>query len=623
MKPKFNRKSRDSKGRPIVPALATAGAPFEPTLQRLSIPTCVVVFLLVFVVFYPITGNGFINYDDNDYITDNIHVQSGLNWSQVVWAFSNTDAANWHPLTWLSHILDWQLYGTNPWGHHLTSVLIHAVNAALLFALLRGMTGAFWKSLFAALLFGMHPLRVESVAWIAERKDVLSTMFWLLALWFYLGYARSKTPRHRRINYSLGLGCFALGLMCKPMVVTLPFALLLIDYWPLHRLGKKTIRNLVWEKIPFFLLAAAGSVIAFVAQESQGAVIAFLPLGYRLETAVLAYARYLGTFFYPVNLAILYPHSVRWPLMSVLGAAALVLAISAAVIVLKRSRPYGLMGWLWYLGTAVPVIGVVQLGSQSLADRYTYIPGIGLIIVLTWGVGDLTERLRGKTLLPGCAAFAVIAACVVLTRHQISFWKDSGTVFSHAVAVTDNSYVARKALGDFYWSQGRLDEAKALYLDALKMYPQYEGAHLNLGAVLNQTGHREQAIDEFKRAIQLKPNDASAYNDLGAVLGDGHLDESIALFQKAIEVDPRYADARKNLGQAMDSKGRVEEAVAQYQQAARLRPDSDLRVLLGLDLEKLGRNEDAMFQFREALRERPDNAAARRELDRLSKRTGG
>jgi superkiller protein 3 len=235
----------------------------------------------------------------------------------------------------------------------------------------------------------------------------------------------------------------------------------------------------------------------------------------------------------------------------------------------------------------------------------------------------LTERLRGKTLLPGCAAFAVIAACVVLTRHQISFWKDSGTVFSHAVAVTDNSYVARKALGDFYWSQGRLDEAKALYLDALKMYPQYEGAHLNLGAVLNQTGHREQAIDEFKRAIQLKPNDASAYNDLGAVLGDGHLDESIALFQKAIEVDPRYADARKNLGQAMDSKGRVEEAVAQYQQAARLRPDSDLRVLLGLDLEKLGRNEDAMFQFREALRERPDNAAARRELDRLSKRTGG
>jgi Tfp pilus assembly protein PilF len=631
VKNKSNKKSPDFKGRHDAgsgAALSNETGPgaadrsLDPSRRRLFIALCILVFLLVFAVFYPITGNNFINYDDNDYVTENIHVQAGLTWHEAAWAFANTDAANWHPLTWLSHMFDCQLYGANPWGHHLSSVLIHAVNAALLFVVLRAMTGSVWRSLFAALLFGLHPLRVESVAWIAERKDVLSTMFWLLALWAFLGYA--KTPRVGRaaVHYWLALLCFALGLMSKPMVVTLPFALLLIDYWPLHRLNKANIGRLVWEKTPFFLLAAAGSVVAFLAQKSQGAVIEFLPLSYRLETAVLAYARYLGTFFYPVNLAILYPHPMHWPLIGFLAAAVLFLAVSAWVIIARRSQPYFIMGWLWYVGTAAPVIGVVQLGSQSLADRYTYIPGIGLIIILTWGVCDLTRGLQCKRRVLGLAATAVIGACMALTHHQIGFWKDSGTLFNHAIAVTDNSYVARKTLGDYYWSQGRMDEAKALYLEALNISPAFEGAHLNLGAVLNQTGHREQAMEEFKRAIQLKPDDASAYNDLGAVLGDGHLDESIALFLKAIEISPGYADAHKNLGQAMDSKGRIEEAVAHYQQAVRLKPDSTGYFWLGLDLEKLGRDKEAVFQLTEALRLQPDNVPAQRELERLTKRGG-
>jgi tetratricopeptide (TPR) repeat protein len=598
--------------------------PFVPERERFLIPICILLFLLVLGVFYPITGDDFINYDDNDYVTENVHVQGGLAWPQVAWALTNTDAANWHPLTWLSHMLDCQLYGANPWGHHLTSVLIHAANAVLVFLVLRGMTGVVWRSLFAALLFGLHPLRVESVAWIAERKDVLSTMFWLLALGSYLGYTRSKTLRPGRatVNYWITLGWFALGLMSKPMVVTLPFALLLLDYWPLHRMKKENAARLVWEKAPFFLLAAAGSVTAFLAQKSQGAVIDYLPLSHRLETAALAYGRYLGKFLYPVNLAILYPHPVNWPLANVMAALALFLAISTAVIVARNSRPYGVVGWLWYVGTLAPVIGVVQIGSQSLADRYTYIPGIGLIIILTWGVCDLAGNLPGKRLILGSTATAVILACMALTRHQIGFWKNSGTVFNRAIAVTDNNYVAEKALADFYWSQGRTDEAMALYQEALKMCPIFEGAHLNRGAVLNQTGHPDEAIAEFKQAIQLKPDDASAYNDLGAVLGNDRIDESIALFKKSIELSPVYVDAHKNLGQAMDRKGRIDEAMAQYQEALRLRPDSDAHCLLGLDLEKLGRDREAIIQLTEALRGRPDNALAQQALERLKKRNG-
>jgi tetratricopeptide (TPR) repeat protein len=306
-------------------------------------------------------------------------------------------------------------------------------------------------------------------------------------------------------------------------------------------------------------------------------------------------------------------------LVKIFAAIMLLLSLTAAVFVLRRSRPYCVVGWLWFIGTLVPVIGLVQVGSQSMADRYMYLPCIGLNIILAWGVCDLVQRLHGRQTALVAAATAVIVSCAALTRHQINFWKDSGTVFGHAVAVTENNYQARKALGDFYWSQGRINEALDLYRQAIQMYPRFEGAHLNLGAVLNETGHAEQAVDEFKQAINLKPDDPAAYNDLGAVLGQGHLDESIRLFQKAIQLDPNYADAHKNLGQAMDQLGRTEEAIVQYQKAIRLKPNSDAHYLLGIDLEKLGRKNEAIAQFTETLRFQSNNASARRALDRLQK----
>ncbi len=581
--------------------------------RRMIIGFCLGLFLLTLCVFYPITGDAFLNYDDNDYVTDNYHVQSGLVWPQIAWAFANTDVANWHPLTWLSHMLDCQLYGSNPWGHHLTSVLIHAANVALLFMVLRSLTAALGPSLFAALLFGLHPLRVESVAWIAERKDVLSTMFWLLTVWSYAAYVKSRKP----VNYWLMLACFVLGLMSKPMVVTLPFALLLLDYWPLARMGRERLGRLVWEKMPLFVLAAAGSVVTFLAQKSQGAVIEYLPLSYRLETAVLAYIRYLGKFLYPANLAILYPHPKSWSILAVLAAAALFIGISIAVFMSRRSRPCIVAGWLWYVGTLVPVIGIIQIGSQSMADRYTYIPGLGLILILTWAARDAARAFFFNRFILPSAAAGILVACTVLTRHQIAFWKDSGTIFSHAVAVTDNAFIARKALADFYTSQGRTDEAMALYREALEMYPNYEGAHLNLGAAFNLTGHPKEAAGEFARAIQLQPDDASAYNDLGAVLGNGRIDESISLFEKAIQINPRYVDAYMNLGQAMDRKGRWPKAIAQYEAALRLRPSPVAHYFIGLDLEKIGQKNEAIAQLTEAVREQPENAAARQALEQL------
>ena len=642
-------------GAPSSPANPVAARhPFDLLRKRFVFPLCLLLFLLVCSVFYPITGGDFINYDDDVYVTDNFHVQGGPALEQVSWAFSNTDSANWHPVTWLSHMLDYQLYGGMPWGHHLTSVLIHALNTVLLFVVMLRMTGALWRSLFVALLFGLHPLRVESVAWVSERKDVLSSLFWMLTLWAYVEYAKSKTihPRRANLNYWLTLVFFALGLMSKPMVVTLPFVLLLLDYWPLGRIynlrfaidepkdlkvlpltktsgaphtlsanrkSQIVLRDLIWEKAPFFLMSAAGCVITFLAQQSKGAVIDYLPFINRLENAVLAYGRYLGKFLCPINLAILYPHPVSWPLVKIFAATMLLLSLTAAVFVIRRSRPYCVVGWLWFIGTLVPVIGLVQVGSQSMADRYMYLPCIGLNIILAWGVCDLVQRLHGRQTALVAATMAVIVSCAALTRHQINFWKDSGTVFGHAVAVTENNYQARKALGDFYWSQGRLNEALDLYRQAIQMYPRFEGAHLNLGAVLNETGHAEQAVDEFKQAINLKPDDPAAYNDLGAVLGQGHLDESIRLFQKAIQLDPNYADAHKNLGQAMDQLGRTEEAIVQYQKAIRLKPNSDAHYLLGIDLEKLGRKNEAIAQFTETLRFQSNNASARRALDRLQK----
>ncbi len=591
----------------------------SPLRWRALLPLCLGLFLLVFWVFYPATQCGFINYDDDVYVTDNPHVQAGLTWAQAKWAFANTDAANWHPLTWLSHMLDCQLYGSNPPGHHLTSVLLHSANAVLLFLALRSLTGATGASLFAALLFALHPLRVESVAWIAERKDVLSGFFWCAAMWAYARYARERDGgRHAIFYFGLTLFLFACGLMSKPMVVTFPFVLLLIDFWPLRRWNRKDALRLVMEKVPFLVLSAASSVVTFLAQRGQGAVIGFLPFSYRLETAVLAYVRYLGKFFYPTNLAILYPHAKGWDLAGICGAAAVLLAISVWAAATWRRHPYFAMGWCWYLGTLVPVIGLIQVGSQSMADRYTYLPGIGLIVVLTFGIREAARLWRVPRFALAIGSAVILMACLFQTRHQIEFWKNSGTVFRHAIDVTENSFVARKALADYYSEQNKLGEAIALYREALQMYPNYEGAHLNLGAAYNATGRPQDAAAEFTNALALDPKDASVYNNLGAVLGANRLDESIQLFRQAVQLKPDYVDARMNLAQALDRKGAWPDAAEQYEATLRIRPNAAAHYYLAADLARLGRKEEAMEHLRATLRLEPNNQPAQQALQQLT-----
>jgi Flp pilus assembly protein TadD len=430
---------------------------------------------------------------------------------------------------------------------------------------------------------------------------------------------------------------FVFALMSKPMAVSLPFVLLLVDWWPLGRIAECGARNVElkheqtehpatmgWsrasvEKWPFFLLSAAGCVVTYLAQKGKGAVIEFLPLSDRVENALIGYCRYVGKFFWPTKLAVLYQYPLeRWPLVWAAAAGALLVAISVLMFAWRLSRPYGLMGWLWFVGTLVPVIGLVQVGSQSIADRYTYLPAIGLNIIIVWGVWELAQRWHAQRRV--VAAGATVAAgfvCVTLTEHQIAFWRDGGKLFSHAVAVTDNSFQARKALGDFYWSQGNATEAERLYREALGIYPKFEGAHLNLGVVYSQTGHASEAEKEFEQATLLDPHDASAFNDLGTVVAAQNVDEALALFKKATELDPNYADARKNLGVALDTKRRWVEAAAEYRRVTELRPDADAHYLLGMDLGRLGKFAEAAKEFEAALKLQPNHQNARLALERM------
>ena len=527
-------------------------------------------------------------------------------------------------------MLDWQLYGPNPWGHHLTSVLIHAANAVLVFLVLRALTGAWGRSLFAALLFALHPLRVESVAWIAERKDVLGALFWLLALWSYAVYVKTKTSRPGRaaVHYGLVLLWFALGLMSKPMLVTLPCTLLLLDYWPLHRLmGTRAAGASGVGKDAVFFMAAAGS-----ADRVSGAKKAIGASHCPLSRSPIALENAAPS-LRPLPRQIFLPH---WPGHSLsaseeLGGAARPGRARAAAGRFGGRVSGPARTALWRDGLVV-VFGHTGAGHWPGANRVT-IHGRPLHLCSGPGLDfhiDVGSVRPGHT-CPFAASFSagagtavLVLACGALTRQQIGFWKDSGTVFAHAIDVTENSFLARKALADFYCAQGRLAEAEPLYRQALEMYPAYEGAHLNLAIVLNQTGRDSEAIAEFKTALQLQPDDASAYNDLGAVLGEGHLDESIALFQKAIEVNPNYYPTPiKISGRAMESEGHLPEAVAQYQAALRLRPDPDAWGLLGQDLEKLGRNQEAIAAFNEALKYQPNKIpAARQAMEQLKKRNG-
>jgi tetratricopeptide (TPR) repeat protein len=514
---------------------------------------CLVLAVGTFAVYWPVTHHEFVNYDDPAYITGNPHVTSGLTLTNVVWAFKSGESANWHPLTWISHMIDCNLYGTNPGGHHLTSLLFHITNTLLLFLLLNELTGALWRSFFVAAFFAWHPLHVESVAWAAERKDVLSAFFWMLTLMAYTKYVKSAKNHVTSIPYCIALFFFACGLMSKPMVVTLPFVLLLLDFWPLKRMANgewriQNFKNLLVEKTPFFALAIASSVITCFAQRGAMWSASSLPLQFRLENALMSYARYIFKIFWPTDLALIYPYPHHWPVELVAGAALMLAVWSGLFILRARQNPYLIVGWLWFLGTLVPVIGIVQTGVQSMADRYTYIPSIGLFIVVVWGVGDLLElRPEWKKFLPMAGSVA-LAGCLAVTSIQLNYWQDSMKLFSHAIAVTTGNYAAYNCLGNVLEQDGEKEKAFALYAESVRVEPDYPLGQFNLGMMLLEYGRPDEGFAHLTIAANLMPRDPTLQYDLGIFLSQhGRPDEAAVHFANALKDKPDFAGAQRQL----------------------------------------------------------------------------
>ena len=577
-----------------------------------------VLAVVTIAAYWPVLGADFVNYDDPRYVTENQHVLGGLTLDGAKWAFSMDGyASNWHPLTWLSHMLDSELFGQNAGLHHLTNLIIHTTSAILLLLVLASMTGSIWPSAFVAAAFALHPLHVESVAWVAERKDVLSGLFWVLTMVCYLRYTRTGG----RSSYSLTLVVFGLGLMAKPMLVTLPFVLLLLDYWPLNRLDSdptvsrlRMVRPLVVEKIPFFVLSAASCVITYMAQQSGGAVAAIelVPFDARLSNAVVSYIAYIVKMVWPVGLAVFYPlkHIPLWQSLS----AFLVLAfITVAAVFWVRRRRYFAIGWLWYIGTLVPVIGLVQVGSQCLADRYTYIPLTGLFMIAAWAVGDFCRRREALRFVSGVVAMLLLVAMFADTRNQLNYWRDSLSLFRRAIQVTENNNFMHNNLGAELVKAGRLDEAIGHFRRAVQINPDIARTHNNLGLALVEKGQLDEAIGYFSRAVLINPEYANAHNNLGAELGKkGQLDEAIDHFRSAVQINPDFAMAHYNLGLALAEKGQLDEAIGHYRQALKLQPEhppllNDLAWILATATDPMLRNPAEAVRLAEKACDLTDN----------------
>ncbi len=575
-----------------------------------TVAVCGILFLAVIGVFVQTAGHEFVNYDDNDYVYENSHVKAGLTTDGIAWAMTTFDALNWHPLTWLSHMLDCQLYGLNPSGHHVTNVLLHAAASIILFLALRRMTGALWPSAWVAAIFAVHPLRVESVAWVAERKDGLSGLFFMLTLWFYARYVERPASRGR---YLLVVASFALGLTAKPMLVTLPFVLLLLDNWPLGRLGSASKKSLLVEKIPLFVLAAASCVITLAAQSEAIRPLAKIAFSERLANAVIAYVAYLGKMVYPANLAVLYPLPRGLPpAAEVVAAVTVLLAISTAVFVARRKRPYLLFGWLWYLGTLAPVIGLVQVGGQAMADRYTYLSQIGLYMAIAWGAADAVGAWPHRQWAFAAVASLVVAGLIVCAWQQTGYWQNSETLWVHTLACNSRNSVAHNNLGLILAGRGQLDDAIVHYRKAVEVEPDYAAAHNNLGMALAARGQFGEAIDEFRKVLDIQPNFVPAHYNLGKALADsGQVQAAIASYQKALEIKPDYAEAHNNLGIALAGIGRVSDADYHYRKALAIKPDYvDAHINLGKALAAQKHFDEANAHYRKAIELKPDAALA-------------
>lgn len=515
---------------------------------RISWLICLCLCLATLAVYWHVLDHGFISYDDDKYVTKNANIQKGLTLESIRWSFTTMSVSNWHPLTWISHIIDYQFFGLDPGGHHLTSLLLHIANTLILLFVFKRMTHMLWPSVFVAGLFALHPLHVESVAWVAERKDVLSTFFCLLTLWGYTRYV--ERPEVNR--YLLPLVFFALGLMAKPMLVTVPFVLLLLDYWPLQRFrfGQSGNGRLILEKSPFFVLSAASCVVTYIAQKSGGAVISseVYPFTLRVANALVSYIGYIGKMLWPSKLALLYPHPLALSWWQIAGASLLLIAISLLAIKNASRRPYFIVGWLWYLGMLVPVIGLVQVGAQAMADRYTYMPLVGIFVIIAWGTPDMVAAWRFKT--PGLAIIAgtILFVLTTVTFFQVGYWRDSITLFEHTLNVTEKNYIIHNNLGVELKNNGRVGEAIRHYEASLSINADgYADAHNNYANIIAGQGRLAEAIGHYSEALRINPGNAEVHNNLGvALFRNGNVEDAMFHFNEAIRLRPDLAEAHHN-----------------------------------------------------------------------------
>jgi tetratricopeptide (TPR) repeat protein len=597
--------------------------------HKLLSKIAIIIFLTVstLAIYWQIGGHEFIRFDDQIYLIENPYIRNGFSFSTVKWAFTSVYAANWHPLTWLSHMLDVQLFGMRPAGHHLGNVFLHILNAMLLFLLLSRSTGALWKSAVVAMLFALHPLHVESVAWASERKDVLSTLFWFLTLYFYTRY--SELPGRK--FYITTLCVFTLGLMSKPMLVTVPIVMLLMDYWPLKRLhfdGRTSpslsTRHLLIEKLPFLLLAIISCGITYYAQQSGNAMteLAASPLSERLSNAAISYISYLIKTFWPVNLSVFYPYNMNIPVWQSICAFVLLTIISVLVCMKHTRYPYLTIGWFWFLLTLIPVIGVVKVGLQSMADRYTYIPLTGIFIMSVWGMSDFVNRAKFRfNVLPYLAAITFIA-CGASTWHQLGYWRTTKVLFSHADQAVQNNYMALYILGGELEKEGLLDEALEAYNRSVSIAPWYEYAKINRDIILLHQGRLDAAAVKYSEKVLQHPDSVSGYISLGVVMAlQNRLEEAEKYFKSALALYPQSEEAHYNLALTLSRAGRLDEAILHYRKTLEISP-KDLNTLnnLGVTLANQGKIDEAVEIFSTALQIKSDFFDARNNLELARKK---
>ena len=608
------------------------------------------------IAFWQVNHCDFINYDDPSYVTENVHIRHGITTEAIRWAFTTGYAANWHPVTWISHMLDVELFGLKPRWHHLTNLLFHIANTLLLFFVFHRITKTTWQSAFVAALFALHPLHVESVAWVAERKDVLSTFFWMLTMGAYIHYV--EHPRFR--SYLAVFTFLALGLMSKPMLVTLPFILLLLDYWPLQRFEQKTptqeipaeinkpisaskregkssgkqtvqaivkeeepadrkyqwalVRPLLIEKIPLFALAALSSITTFIVQQKGGSVASLegIAPGVRIANAFVSYIIYVRKVIWPDDLAVFYPHPGLLPFWQILGAVFLLIAVTVTVILEAKRFPYLAVGWLWFTGTLVPVIGIVQVGSQALADRYTYVPLIGLFIMAAWGVPELLKNWRYRKEALAASSALILMCLLIFTWTQVGYWRSSVELYDHALKVTGNNDTIHNNRGDAYCRLGNLRQAILDFDKAVEINPQYAEAYYNRGVTYGKLGNHRQAIEDFDRAIEAGPERPEPYYNRGFAYGElGDFRKAIENYDRAIEINSENAEAYNSRGVAYGKLGDLRQAISDYERAIEINPGFTMAFNnRGFAYDSLGYHKQAIEDYNRAIEIDPDSVKA-------------